>query len=38
MYFGTIEIPATGIKYPILDKVTKRSIEIAVAFLWGAGT
>ena len=37
MQFGTIEIPATGIKYPIVDKVTKRSIEVAVAFLWGAG-
>ena len=34
---GTIEIPATGIKYPILEKVTKRSIEVAVAFLYGSG-
>ena len=34
---GTIEIPAISIKYPILEKVTKRSIEVAVAFLYGAG-
>ncbi len=34
---GTIEIPATGIKYPVLEKVTKRSIEVAVAFLYGTG-
>lgn len=34
---GTIEIPATNLKYPILEKVTKKSIETAVAFLYGAG-
>ncbi len=34
---GTIEIPAIGIKYPILEKVTKKSIEVAVAFLYGTG-
>lgn len=34
---GTIEIPATGVKYPILEKVTKGSIETAVAVLYGAG-
>ena len=32
---GTIEIPATGVKYPILEKVTKKSIEVAVAKLYG---
>ena len=32
---GTIEIPATNCKYPILEKVTKKSIETAVAFLYG---
>ena len=31
---GTITIPATGAKYPILERVTKRSIEIAVAILY----
>ena len=34
---GTIEIPATKVKYPILDKVTKGSIETAVAILYGPG-
>lgn len=34
---GTIEIPATGVKYPILEKVTKGSIETAVAVLYGPG-
>ena len=34
---GTMEIPATNFKYPILEKVTKKSIETAVAFQWGAG-
>lgn len=32
---GTMEIPATNFKYPILEKVTKKSIETAVAFLYG---
>lgn len=32
---GTMEIPATSFKYPILEKVTKKSIETAVAFLYG---
>ena len=31
---GTIEIPATNIKYSIVDKVTKRSIEIAIALVY----
>ena len=34
---GTIEIPATKVKYPILEKVTKGSIETAVAVLYGPG-
>ena len=34
---GTMEIPATDFKYPILEKVTKKSIETAVAFLYGSG-
>ena len=34
---GTIRIPKTGIKYPVLSKVTKRSIEIAVAIQYGPG-
>lgn len=34
---GTIEIPATNVKYPILEKVTKSSIEVAVAVLYGVG-
>ena len=33
---GTIEIPATNVKYPILDSVTKGSIEAAVAVMWPA--
>jgi len=32
---GTMEIPATNFKYPVLEKVTKTSIETAVAFLYG---
>lgn len=34
---GTIEIPKTGIKYPILDKVTPKSIQISVAYYYGPG-
>lgn len=34
---GTIEIPKTGIKYPILDKVTPKSIQVAVAYYYGPG-
>lgn len=34
---GTMEIPATNFKYPILEKVTKKSIETSVAFLYGSG-
>jgi len=34
---GTIEIPKTGIKYPVLDKVTIKSIEVSVAYYYGPG-
>ena len=34
---GTMRIPAIDFSYPILDKVTKKSIETSVAFLCGAG-
>lgn len=34
---GTMEIPATNFKYPVLEKVTKKSIETAVAYLFGTG-
>ena len=34
---GTMEIPATNFKYPVLDTVSPKSIETAVAFQWGAG-
>ena len=34
---GIIEIPKTGIEYPILAQVTKRSLELAVAILYGPG-
>ena len=34
---GAIEIPATKVKYPVLEKVTKGSIETAVAILYGPG-
>lgn len=34
---GTMEIPVTNFKYPVLEKVTKKSIETAVAFLYGSG-
>lgn len=34
---GTIKIPKTGIEYPVLERVTVRSIEIAVAIAYGPG-
>lgn len=34
---GTIKIPKTGIEYPVLETVTKRSIEIAVGIAYGPG-
>lgn len=34
---GHIEIPRTGINYPVLEEVTKKSIETSVAILYGPG-
>lgn len=34
---GTLKIKKTGIEYPVLSEVTKRSLEIAVAKLYGPG-
>ncbi len=34
---GTIEIPKTGIKYPVLDRVTPKSLETSVAYYYGPG-
>ncbi len=34
---GTISIPKINIKYPILEKVTPKSIKLSVAYLAGAG-
>lgn len=34
---GTIEIPAIDIEYPILQKVSRSSLETSVAMLYGAG-
>ena len=34
---GIIEIPKTGIKYPVLDKVTTKSLEASVAYYYGPG-
>ena len=34
---GTIEIPKTGLKIPILEEVTKKSLETSVAILYGVG-
>ncbi len=34
---GTIEIPKTGIEYPVLESVTRRSLEIAVGIAYGPG-
>lgn len=31
---GTIKIPKTGVEYPILSEVTKRTLEIAVGVQW----
>ena len=31
---GSIEIPKTNVKYAILEKVTKRSLETSVAVVW----
>jgi len=34
---GTIKIPKTGIEYPVLDSVTKRSLELSVGIAYGPG-
>lgn len=34
---GTIQIPTIDLKYPILEKVTKKSLETSVAWLYGPG-
>ena len=34
---GTINIPKTGCNYPVLAEVTKHSLEVAVAILYGPG-
>ncbi len=34
---GTIEIPEIDLKYPILEKVTKTSLETSVAYQYGVG-
>lgn len=34
---GRIEIPKTKVDYPILDKLTKRSLEIATSVAYGPG-
>lgn len=34
---GTINIPKTGCNYPVLSEVTKHSLEVAVAILYGPG-
>lgn len=34
---GYIQIPKTGINYPVLKEVTKKSIETSVAILYGPG-
>lgn len=34
---GEINIPKTGCKYPVLAEVTKHSLEVAVAILYGPG-
>ena len=34
---GSIEIPKTGVKYPVLAEANKKTIEVAVAVLYGPG-
>ena len=34
---GTIHIPKTNIRYPIVDKITTKSMTVAVAYLYGPG-
>ena len=34
---GTIEIPATGTRYPIVDETSPSAMEVAIVFLYGPG-
>lgn len=34
---GTIEIPETKIKYPILDQVSIRALEASIGYIYGSG-
>ena len=34
---GSLKIPRTGVEYPILSEVSKKSLEAAVAILYGPG-
>ncbi len=34
---GTIEIPATDIKYPILNQISIRSLEASIGYIYGPG-
>ena len=34
---GTIEIPAIDLEYPVLEKMSRSSLETSVTFLYGAG-
>ncbi|MBP3596379.1 MAG: sortase [Clostridia bacterium] len=34
---GAIKIPRTGVEYPVLSEVSKKSLEVAVAILYGPG-
>ncbi|MCI9366339.1 MAG: sortase [Clostridia bacterium] len=34
---GTISIPAISIEYPILEKVTTKSLKVAIVYLTGPG-
>lgn len=34
---GTIQIPSIDLKYPVLEKVTEKSLETSVAWLYGPG-
>ena len=34
---GTIEIPATNVKYPVLSQVSKKGLETSVAIQYGVG-
>lgn len=34
---GTIEIPKTGIKYPILEKMSKKALETSIVYQYGTG-